>query len=144
LEVTTDPYSVSIVLDRSNELSLLRDLSNAGPVWIVDTPTNQASAQNLWAEFPTRNHLDGITVFDTSADRAPEQMLMDQMDTIDLHHGVYSADPPYTAIRVIGSKLTPEGRQFLETFGFDSFTLTDEGFIAVRPLPPALEVEPGK
>ena len=65
---------------------------------------------------------------------------MDQMDTIDLHHGIYSADPPYTVIRVIGSTLTPEGQQFLETFGFNSFTLTGGGFQAVRPLPPPLVV----
>jgi hypothetical protein len=61
-------------------------------------------------------------------------MLVDWMDTIDLH----SADPPYTVIRVVGSMLTPKGRQVLRTFGFDSFRVTDEGFHALRPLQPRL------
>jgi hypothetical protein len=85
-----------------------------------------------------RDHLDGVTVFKAAEDRSPEQILIDEMATIDLHHGVYSAIPPYTAIRVVGSTLTQQGRQVLATFGFDSFTLTDEGFRAVRPLPPSL------
>jgi hypothetical protein len=85
-----------------------------------------------------RDHLDGITVFKPALDRSPEQMVIDQMGTIDDHHGVYFADPPYTAVRVVGSTLTPQVRQVLGSFGLDSFTLIDEGFQAVRPLPPSL------
>jgi hypothetical protein len=106
-------------------------------VWAVDSPANRDCAQQLWAEFPARDHLDGITLFKATEDRSPGQILIDEMVTIDQHHGVYSADPPYTAIRVVGSTLTPQGREVLGTFGFDSLTLTDEGFQAVRPLPPA-------
>jgi hypothetical protein len=112
-----------------------------GPVWIVDSPANGEFTRQLWAESPKSGHLDGLTLFKASENRPPEQMLIDWMDTIDLHHGVYSANPPYTIIRVVGSKLTPEGRQVLGTFGFDSFTLTDDGFRATRPLPPALEID---
>jgi hypothetical protein len=129
-------YSVSIVLDRDHG-SLLRELLKGGPVWAVDSPANRDCAQRLWAEFPARNHLDGITVFKAAEDRSPEQTLIDEIVTIDEHHGVYSADPPYTAIRVVGSTLTQRVREVLGTFGFDSFTLTDEGFQAVRPLPPS-------
>jgi hypothetical protein len=138
--VNKEPYSVSIVLDRSYG-SLMRALIDAGPVWVVDSPGNREFTQQLWAESPTHGHLDGVTLFKASEDRPPEQMLIDWMDTIDLHHGVYSADPPYTVIRVVGSKLTAEGRQVLGTFGFDSFTVTDDGFHAVRPLATALEVD---
>ena len=132
-----EPYSVSIVLDR-NYGSLLRELIEAGPVWIVDSLINRELTDQLWEETPTHGHPDGVTFFKASADRPPEQMLTDWMDTIDLHHGVYSADPPYTIIHVIGTTLTPGGREFLGTFGFDSFTVTDQGFQAVRPLPTEL------
>ena len=124
-------YSVSIVLDRSYG-KLLRDLLNAGPVWAVDSPANRDCAEQLWAKFPARDHLDGVTVLKAAEDRSPEQILIDEIATIDLHHGVHSANPPYTAIRVVGSTLTQQGREVLATFGFDSFTLTDEGFRAVR------------
>jgi hypothetical protein len=107
-------------------------------VWAVDSPANRECAQQLWAEHPDRDHLDGITVFKSPEDRSPAHMLIDQMATIDEHHGIYSADPAYTVVRVIGSGLTQEIRQVLGSFGFNSFTATDEGFEAVRPLPEPL------
>lgn len=131
------PYSVSIVLDR-NYGSRLGELLKGGPVWAIDSPTNRECAQQLWAELPDRDHLDGVTVFRSAEDRSAEQMLIDEMGTIDEHHGIYSADPPYTVIRVVGSALTPEVRQLLESFGFDSFSITSGGFDAVRPLPQPL------
>ena len=134
--MSSAPYSVSIVLDRSYG-PRLRELLKAGPLWAVDSPPNRDCAQQLWAEFPALDHLDGITVFKSAEGRSSEQMLIDQMGAIDDHYGVYSADPPYTAVRVVGSTLTPQVQQVLGSFGFDSFTVTDEGFQAVRPLPPS-------
>jgi hypothetical protein len=131
--MSSDRYSVSIVLDRSYG-PRLRELLKVGPVWAVDSPANRECARQLWSEHPTPDHLDGITIF-KAEDRSPEEMLMDQMGTIDEHHGIHSAAPPYTAVRVIGSSLTPEARQLLGSLGFDSFTHADEGFAAVRPCP---------
>ena len=65
--------------------------------------------------------------------------LIDEMGTIDERHGVYSANPPYTRVSVFGSGLTPEVRQVLASLGFDSFTITNDGFDAVRPPPPPLD-----
>jgi hypothetical protein len=135
--MSSAPYSVSIVLDRSYG-SRLQELFKVGPAWAVDSPANRHCAEQLWAEFPARDHLDGITIFRTAEDRSPEQVLIDEIGTIDEHHGIYSADPPYTVIRVVGSALTPEVRQVLERFGFDCFTINSGGFDAVRPLPPPL------
>jgi hypothetical protein len=131
--MSSDRYSVSIVLDRSYG-PRLRELLRAGPVWAVDSPANRDCARQLWSEHPANDHLNGITIF-KAEDRSPEQMLMDQMGTIDEHHGIYSAVAPYTAVRVVGRSLTPEVRQFLGRFGFESFTSTEEGFAAVRPRP---------
>ena len=135
--MSSAPYSVSIVLDRSYG-PRLRELLKAGPVWAVDSPANRDCAQQLWSEFPARDHLDGITVFKSAEDRSPEEVLIGEVGTIDEHHGIYSADPAYTVIRVVGSDLTSEVRQVLAGFGFDSFTVNNDGFDAVRPLPPPL------
>ena len=78
-----EPHQVSIVLDRSYG-PLLRELIDAGPVWVVDSPVNTDFTRQLWAESPTRSHLDGVTTFKASENRSPEQMLIDWMDTIDL------------------------------------------------------------
>jgi hypothetical protein len=128
------PYSVSVVLDREFGPQVRR-LLEGGPVWLVDSSINRDSAQKLWSEFPERNHLDGVTVFDAALDRDPGQILIDEMPTIDEHHGMYSADPPYTVLRVIGYELNSEVEKTLAEFGFNSFCRTSEGFVAKRPVP---------
>jgi hypothetical protein len=138
LAMTRVPYLVSVVVDREYG-SRLRGLLEAGPVWVVDSPVNRDSAENLWTEFRSLNHLEGVTIFKAENDISPAQMLIDEMPTIDLHHRDYSADPPYTVIRVVGCEPNPEVRETLEEFGFDSFNRTPEGFEAMRPLPPPRE-----
>jgi hypothetical protein len=133
------PYSVSVVLNREFG-PRVRELLKEGPVWVVDSPANCDAAQMLWKEFPSRDHLNGVTVFKAAANHSPEQMLICEMETIDMHHGVYSSDPAYTVIRVIGCTLRPEVREALAKFGFDSFNCTAEGFEALRPLPLPLGV----
>lgn len=130
-----NPYSVSVVLD-SEFGPRLRELLKEGPIWVVANATNRAAAELLWAEFPGRNHLDRVTIFDALAGRSPAQMLIAQMGAIDLHHGAHSADPAYTVIRVLGCELDPLVQECLSDFGFNSFQRTAEGFEAVRPLPP--------
>lgn len=125
-------YSITVVLDRSYG-DRLSDLPLGQPVWIVDTPVNRAAAQKLWSERHDETHLTGITTF--KSDLSAEESLIDEFDTIDLHHGSYSADPPYTVVDVIGARLTDSVRATLQDFGFDEFRLTSAGFRAIRPLP---------
>jgi hypothetical protein len=126
-----------VVLDREVG-PRIRGLLDSDPVWAVDSPANRDSAQKLWSEFPARDRLDGVTVFKPVADRSPGQILIDEMETIDMNHRVYSADPAYPVIRVIGCKLQPEIQKTLAGLGFNSFSRTDDGFEATRPLPPSL------
>jgi hypothetical protein len=61
---------------------------------ILDTPSNRAAAQNLRAARPNSNHLEEATTFKFEADSSPEDILINELETIDLHHGMYSAIPP--------------------------------------------------
>jgi len=131
--MNTAPYSVSVVLDRAFG-SRLAELLVLGPVWIVESPVNRAIAEGLWAQFPTRNHLDSLTTFKAAETDSPEEMLIGNLGTIDLHHGFYSADPPYTVLEVVGTCLTPRIEAALTDLGFDSFPVTTDGFRAIRPL----------
>jgi hypothetical protein len=128
-----DGYRVFVVLDREYGERLFELVAN-GPVWIVDTPTNRAVAQKIWTADPNRSHLDGITTFKTDGP-SPETALIDQLDTIDLHHGTYSANPPYTVLEIIGTTISERTKAELSQFGFNQFQGTAEGFRAVRPLP---------
>jgi hypothetical protein len=83
----------------------LRGLLESGPVWAIDSPANRDVAQEIWQEFPSRGLLDGITIFSTEEVASHEEALIAKFDTIDMHHGIYSADPPYTIVRVMGASL---------------------------------------
>jgi len=126
-------YRVFVVLDRSYG-DKLAELARTGPVWIVDTPRNHTAAEQFWAAHPDRTHLTGVTTFKFEIDSSPEETLINEMDTIDLHHGRYSANPPYAAIEVIGTSISETLRGRLSEFGFSEFETTSEGFRAVRSL----------
>lgn len=135
--VSSEPYSVSVVLDRDYGLRLC-ELLRLGSVWAVESPTNRNIAQEIWRENPSRSHLDGLTIFSATEGSTSEQILIDELENVDLHHGHYSADPPYTILRVIGAQLTDEVRGMLSELGFDAFETTDGGFEATRPLSAAI------
>ena len=59
-------------------------------------------------------------------------MLLDHMDSIELHHGSHSADPPYTVIEVFGTKITANAKNTLSEYGFREFKATPTGFTATR------------
>jgi hypothetical protein len=128
------PYRVFVVLDREYG-QRLSGLARKGPVWVVDTPVNRADAQKLWAAHPNRSLLDGVTTFKTGDDCSPEEILINELDTIDEHHGIRSADLPYTVLEVIGTVATQRITAELSRFGFTHFEPLPEGFRAVRPLP---------
>jgi len=129
-----DAYRVFVVLDREYG-ERLSALTQRGPVWIVDTPVNRAAADNMRALHRYRSHLDGITTFATGNGLSPEDLFINELDTIDLHHGIYSADPPYTELEVIGTAISDKVKAELSQFSFNAFQPTTEGFLAIRPLP---------
>jgi hypothetical protein len=134
LSPMAEPYRIFVVLDQEYG-GRLSELAQTGPVWIVDTPPNRSVAQQIWAANPNRNHLIGITTFKFAEGSSSEDILINELDTIDLHHGTYSANPPYTVLEVIGTKLSARLKAELSQFGFDEFQEGAQGFRAVRPMP---------
>jgi hypothetical protein len=63
-----------------------------------------------------------------------EDLLVSVLDAIDLHHGSYSAIPPYAIIEVLGASLSNSIKTELSQYGFDEFHPNSAGFCAVRPL----------
>jgi hypothetical protein len=127
------PYCVFVVLDSEYGVSLSQLVAN-GPVWILDTPINRAAAQSFWDEFPDRNHLNGVTVFTSKNVPSLEDALLCEIDTIDMHHNGFWADPPYSVLEIIGVAITPKIQLELSKYGFNEFSNTAQGFKAVRPL----------
>jgi hypothetical protein len=128
-----EPYRVFVVVDQEYG-GRLGELAQTGPVWIVDTPANRTIAQQIWAANPNRSHLNVVTTFKFEEGSSSEDILINELDTIDLHHGTYSANPPYTVLEVIGTGISARLKTELSQFGFGEFQETSEGFRAVRPL----------
>jgi hypothetical protein len=129
-----EAYRIFVVLDRDYGEGL-STLVQTGPVWIVDTPLNRAAAQACWSANPNHNHLNGVTTFRFGTESSPEDILINELDTIDLHHGTYSANPPYTVIEAIGTSISEKLKSKLSEFGFNQFEATPQGFRALRPMP---------
>ena len=127
-------YAVTVVLDREYGERLLTIPADV-PVWIVDTPLNRAAAEKAWAQRGTASHLHGVTTFKFSETESAEETLILELGTIDLHHGVYSAQYPYTAIDVIWRSCQRTYQDGDTNVRINEFHSTAVGFRAVRPLP---------
>jgi hypothetical protein len=74
----------------------------------------------------------GITTFNDLESSSAEDLLVSELDTIDLHHGSHSANPPYSILEVLGAPLSDRIKAELSQYGFDEFHPNAAGFSAVR------------
>ena len=75
-------------------------------------------------------------MFNDIVGKSPEDLLLGELETIDLHHGTYSSDPPYTLLEVRGVALSGPIKAALVLSGFNEFRPAADGFSASRQLPP--------
>jgi hypothetical protein len=129
--MSENPYAVYVVVDPYFG-ERLSSLPIGAPVWIVSSPVNRPVAERLWKERPAPTHLAGITTYGYSADASSEENLLNELSTIDLHHGPYSANPPYSTIEVFGTPLSDKISVALTDYGFNQFSSTTDGFVATR------------
>lgn len=107
----------------------LRSAWRGQPIWITMSPANAPVVRALWASVPKPT---GITGFKHQADVPAEDRLIAELSTIDLHHGPYSSETPYTVLRVVGVCLSDRVRIALSEFGFSRFQERSDGFVANR------------
>jgi hypothetical protein len=125
------PYKIYVVVERKFGEQLM-EIPEGVPVWIVDTPINKPVAERLRKERKNQSDLIGITTFNDCTSSSPEELLVDELDTIDLHHGPHSANPPYIELEVVGARLTDEIKAELSEYSFTQFEPTAEGFRCTR------------
>jgi hypothetical protein len=98
--------------------------SSGLPVWIAMSTANEPVVRSLWATAPG----SAITGFQYDARQSPEDRLLVELDTIELHHGPYSVRVPYDELRVIGCALTPRVKDALIELDFSIFEEVPDGF----------------
>lgn len=126
-------HKVYVIVDRDFG-ERLTGIPASTPVWIVDSPPSSPVIRRLWNENPVHDHLKGITSFSDLQPSSPEELFLMELETIDLHHGIYSVDPPYSTIEAVGTALTDRILKALREYGFGKCTTTARGFIAERDL----------
>lgn len=118
-------YKVHVIVDRAFG-ERLHEIPVGEPVWIVDTEVNRVACEALRKEWNSENHLTGITSFKVKSNASPEDWLISEVETIDLHH------PLWSVINVIGTGLTVRIQDELTRFGFKEHKNTAEGFIMLK------------
>jgi hypothetical protein len=125
------PYTVHVVVDPLFG-ERLRELPVGEPVWIADTDVNRPAYETVGRERKPESHLVGLSSFKVDQASKPDDWLISELGTIDLHHGEYSHDPPWSRINVIGTKWTERIQKELERFGFTVHLDTRDGFEAAK------------
>lgn len=127
----TSPYKVRVVVDPSFG-ERLAQFPPGQPVWIVDSSINTSVAHRLREERVGENSLTGITTFKPGCDLSPEDEAVGLLDTIETHHGEYSADPPYSVLEFIGCTDSERLRSALAELGFRVEASSSDSVVAVR------------
>lgn len=127
-------YSVAIVVDK-NFGEILSQLAGRLPVWICGSPGNLPFIDKMWMEakeFPFRNI--NVTKFQNSDHQSPEEMLINQLDVVDLHHGQLSQCPSWSILEIYGALPNIHVEKELNRFGEGQIDVFQNGFMYTRSI----------
>jgi hypothetical protein len=105
-------------VDREYGSKLLK-LPENKPKWVVDSNINKPYIAKLWEIRIDTNYLTEVTSFHDNIESSQEEIAISQIETIDEHYGEHSHHPPFSSIRIIGAKITPELSKRLSLYGFN-------------------------
>ncbi|MEZ5979602.1 MAG: hypothetical protein R3F34_15495 [Planctomycetota bacterium] len=111
----------------------LRGLSRGAHVWIVGSEANERAVRSVRERGADPNDArTGVTTFRGGGAR--DELLCEILGTIDEHHGIHAADPPWSAMRVVGLGLDEvDAARVAESLRLDN--------VAIRALDAGLRIE---
>lgn len=95
----------------------LAELSRRLHVWVCDTPANRAAARSIWGDDPIYDLESGVTTFEFAPEASRPEVVAAILGDIDLHHGEFSHDPPWSVIEIIGCSSTDSLAAAFAAFG---------------------------
>ncbi len=125
------PYRIHIIMDPAYG-ERIRSLPPDEPAWIVDSGINRPVIRSLWQERRGMYSIEGVTSFSFDPDAQPEDWLITELPVIDMHHGEFAHDPPWSILNIVGVRWSERIQQELSGFGFDRWEVTSEGFVTTR------------
>ena len=125
-------YSVAIVAHPDFES--LTPLAERLHVWLAETSPNRTRAEAYWRANPQQSSEQGVTTFKVRSTDSPEQMVLETLGAVDLHHGEHSHTPPWDTLEIYGATPSPALRKALLDLGISEVHLMPGGFRASRSL----------
>ena len=122
---------VILVLDR-NYGAELSSVPQDRHIWLIESPANREAAASYRAAHGPSTVENSVTTFKAADDDSGSESCLKMLETIDLHHGVYSADTPYAVLEIVGAPLGRSVQGAIEALGFSRFESTVNGFRALR------------
>jgi hypothetical protein len=136
-----NPYRVILVVDRAFG-PRVHELPEGTPAWIVDSPVNRPAIDARWEEAEEKSHIIGLTSFRDSPQLSPADLAASVVEQIEMHHGVYSHEPPFSRLTVIGAVVAPTLMSNLEEIGFRFISASDSTLEFVKNEEPNQSPEP--
>src|SRR5687767_6358660 len=125
MEARSVTHSVAVVVDREFG-DALRELASRVPVWVCDTPTNRRIAEAHRLARPHPSNQRGLTTFRVTDRATAQQMLLEVMDMVDLHHAEWEC------LEIYGVGPTRRIRDALAELGVSELERTSYGFRCLR------------
>lgn len=131
------PHKVGLVVDPGFG-DRVAELARTFHVWVVESRENTPAIQRVWKSGLVEAAADplavGVTSFVALEGESPEAMCARIAGDVDVHHGEFSHDPPWTEIEVFGVKLTATLRHVFDELEATACTPTQKGFVCRRSL----------
>ena len=125
-----DGRSVTVAIVVDPAYLCLTELVEQMPVWAIDVPAHRAVAEAEWKSRGPADAWQGITLFKVTDELDRLGNLLDALDQVDLHHGVYSSGSRIEVLKVIGVSASTEVFDELRPYGFIAIDPTADGFLA--------------
>ena len=123
---------VILIVDPAFGARLQTQIGSA-PVWLVESPSNRAIAEQLRLGYPVATNAMLLTVFTGDRDASGADRVLAILGTVAENHGMWSTDGhelTLTALRVIGAEATREVTAACRDYGLPHITVAEQGFVA--------------
>lgn len=110
----------------------LWDIAARHDAWVVPSEINRAAIEEIWAARKEANEGPSLTIWSAPPPTVTERDWLAILDTIELHHGEYSSEPPLDTLSVYDATVTPPITAALREYGYEIVKATKVGFVAFK------------
>lgn len=124
-------YTVVLVVDPECGDDLW-EIAARHDAWVVPSDANRTVVEQIWKERKGESEGPSITIWSAPTPAVTEQDWLAILDTIEVHHGPFSCEPPLDTLSVYGASVTTPITDALRELEYELVKPTGLGFIAFK------------